>query len=92
MEMVKQATPETDYIGFWHLRKAFEELFCFSDTNSTVARPNDFSNPAAYPLGVALPDVIEFLLDKLKFNNNDTNEVSTPKKGWPGGFADYLVL
>jgi transcription initiation factor TFIID subunit 2 len=90
MAMVRQATQDTDYIGFWHLRKAFEELFCFSDTKSTVARPNDFSNIAAYHLqcglvqaismvrdakGVALPEAIEFLLDKLKFNNNDTNLV-----------------
>ncbi len=91
MAMVKQATQDTDYIGFWHLRKVFEELFCFSDTKSTVARPNDFSNVAAYQLqcgliraiskvrdgkGIALPEAIEFLLDKLKFNNNDTNPVS----------------
>ena len=90
MAMVRQATQDTDYIGFWHLRKAFEELFCFSDTKSTVARPNDFSNIAAYQLqcglilaiskirdakGIALPEAIEFLLDKLKFNNNDTNPV-----------------
>jgi transcription initiation factor TFIID subunit 2 len=91
MEMARQANPEADYFGFWHLRKAFEELYCLSDTNSTVARPNDFSHPAEYqlqcgliraiskvrdPNGVALPEVIEFLLDKLKFNNNDTNPVS----------------
>lgn len=90
MAMVGQATQDTDYIGFWHLRKAFEELFCLSDTKSTVPRPNDFSNLATYQLqcgliraiskvgdvkGIALPEAIDFLLDKLKFNNNDTNQV-----------------
>lgn len=94
MSMVRQATQDTDYIGFWHLRKAFEELFCLADTKSTVARPNNFSNLAAYQLqcgliraisqvrdarGIALPEAIEFLLDKLKFNNNDTNPVSAAR-------------
>jgi transcription initiation factor TFIID subunit 2 len=90
MAMMGQATQDTDYIGLWHLKKAFEELFCITDAKSAVARPNDFSDIAAYQLqcgliraisgvrdtkGVALPDAIEFLLDKLKFNNNDTNPV-----------------
>lgn len=94
MAMVGQAISDTDYIGFWHLRKAFEELFCLSDTSSTVARPNDFSNRAAYQLqcgliraisqvrdakGVALPEVVQLLLEKLKFNNNDANQVRTGK-------------
>ena len=96
MAMVRQATQDTDYIGFWHLRKAFEELFCSSDTKSTVTRPNDFSNIAAYQLqcgliqaiskvrdakGIALPEAIEFLLDKLKFNNNGTNPVRPRRIG-----------
>jgi transcription initiation factor TFIID subunit 2 len=90
MAMVAQATPDTDYIGFWHLKKAFEELFCSSEINSTVPRPNDFSNLSSYQLqcglvqaiaqvrdanGVALPEVIDFLLDKLRLNNNDANQV-----------------
>jgi transcription initiation factor TFIID subunit 2 len=94
MAMVKQATPDTDYIGFWHLRKIFEELFCSSDGISRVARPNDFSDLAKYQLlcgliraiskvrdarGIALPEVIEFMLDKLKFNNNDANQVRNDK-------------
>ena len=94
MAMEGQATQDTDYIGFWHLRKAFEELFCLSDTKLTVARPNNFSDLAAYqlqcglvraisqvrdPKGIALPEAIDFLLDKLKFNNNDTNQV---RAGW----------
>lgn len=91
MAMARQAAADTDYIGFWHLRKIFEELFCSSDGSSTVARPNDFSDSAKYQLlcgliraiaqvrdakGVALPETIEFLLDKLKFNNNDANQVT----------------
>ncbi len=90
MAMVKQATPDTDYIGFWHLRRVFEEMFCSSDGNSRVARPNDFSDLAKYQLlcgliraismvrdarGIALPEVVDFMLDKLKLNNNDANQV-----------------
>jgi transcription initiation factor TFIID subunit 2 len=90
LAMVGQATPDTDYVGFWHLRKAFEDQFCSSDANSKVVLPNDFTNRASYQLkrgliraiskvrdgkGIALPEVVEFLLDKLKFNNNDTNQV-----------------
>jgi transcription initiation factor TFIID subunit 2 len=94
MAMMRQATQDTDYIGFWHLRKAFEELYCLSEGKSTVARPNNFADLAAYQLqcgliraiskvrdakGIAPPQVIEFLLDKLKFNNNDTNPVRAGK-------------
>lgn len=94
MAMAAQATQNTEYIGFWHLRRAYEELFCSTEMNSKVSRPNDFSNPATYRVqcgliraiskvrdakGIAPPEVVEFLLDKLKFNNNDTNQVRASK-------------
>lgn len=96
MSMVQEATQETNFIGFWQLQKAFEELYCFTDSTSTVPRPNDFSHVAAYRVqcgliqaisrvrdakGIAPPGVIEFLLDKLKFNNNDTNQVRKKPDG-----------
>lgn len=78
-------------VGLFHLRKAFEEFYCTHDQGSAITRPNDFSDPQAYLLqceiieaianvrdskGHTPKDVKEFLLDKLKFNDNSANDYS----------------
>ena len=89
--LTKQADQEMQYIGFHHLKKAFEEMFCLPELNSRMTRPNDFSNRAAYYVQCAILEAIskvrdrrgfapsrvkEFLLDKLKFNDNSVNKAS----------------
>jgi len=80
-----------DMIGLFHLRKAFEELHCTVDGDTIMTRPNDFSDQLAYFVKCAIVDAIskvrddegvaprsvkEFLLDKLKFNDNSQNDFS----------------
>ncbi|KZF26135.1 hypothetical protein L228DRAFT_242553 [Xylona heveae TC161] len=87
--LVKNAKDELDWIGLFHLEKAFQELFCFPD--SPMTRSNDFSDRAAYYIQCAIPKAISevrdhggkaplrvkrFLYDKLKFNDNANNEYS----------------
>ena len=82
------ARQELDWIGLYHLEKAFQELFCFPD--SQMPRPNDFSERATYYLQCAIPQAIakvrdngnispirarRFLMEKLRFNDNSNNEV-----------------
>lgn len=83
---------EAKNIGLFHLMKAFEELYCVRDEQgSAMTRPNDFSDQLSYMLqceivqaigkvrdsrGYAPKEVKEFLLDKLKFNDNSVNEYS----------------
>ena len=86
--LIKHAKDEVDWIGLFHLEKAFQELFCLPD--SPMTRSNDFSDRAAYLLQQVIPDCIskvrdnsgktplrvkQFLFDKLKFNDNSNNEV-----------------
>jgi transcription initiation factor TFIID subunit 2 len=86
--LVKHAKDEVDWIGLFHLEKAFQELFCLPD--SPMTRSNDFSDRAAYILQQVIPESIskvrdnsgktplrvkQFLFDKLKFNDNSNNEV-----------------
>lgn len=88
--LVKHAKDEVDWIGLFHLEKAFQEMFCLP--GSPMTRSNDFSDRAAYILQQVIPDAISkvrdnsgktplrvkrFLFDKLKFNDNSNNEVST---------------
>lgn len=78
-------------VGLFHLRKAFEELHCVRDQGIAMTRPNDFSDQQAYRIqcdiveaianvrdskGHTSKDVKDFLLDKLKFNDNSANEFS----------------
>lgn len=87
--LTKCARDETDWIGLYHLEKAFKALFCYPD--SPMPRRNDFSDRASYYMqcaipqaiarirdnsGRAIPQVRAFLLDKLKFNDNSNNEFS----------------
>jgi transcription initiation factor TFIID subunit 2 len=86
--LVKCAVPELDFIGKSHLLKAFQQLFCFE--GSPMTRSNDFSDQRSYIIQCAIPkalsrirdsrgkapeDVKRFFLDKLKFNDNSSNEV-----------------
>jgi transcription initiation factor TFIID subunit 2 len=83
------ATEDCDWVGLFHLQKIFHELFCLQ--NTTMMRPNDFSDRAMYFLQCSIPramgkikdtmgeapvQVKKFFLDKLKFNDNSENEVS----------------
>ena len=86
----KCARDEVGWIGLSHLEKAFQELFCYPD--STMTRPNDFSDRAAYLVQCAIPEAIaevrdasdratlrvrKWLFEKLRYNDNSNNEVST---------------
>lgn len=86
--LIKHAKDEVEWIGLFHLERAFQELFCIP--GSPMTRSNDFSDRAAYILQQVIPDAISkvrdnsgktplrvkrFLLDKLKFNDNSNNEV-----------------
>lgn len=91
--LVKHAKDEGDakMVGLYHLRKAFEEIYCTHDQGLAMTRPNDFSDPQAYLLqceiiqaiasvrdskGHTPKEVKDFLLDKLKFNDNSANDYS----------------
>jgi transcription initiation factor TFIID subunit 2 len=82
---------EVEGVGFFQLKKAYEELFCVMDRGSAMARPNDFSDQMSYNVrcgiieamasirnqnGHAHKEARTFLLDKLKFNDNSVNEYS----------------
>lgn len=82
---------ETNNIGLFHLMRAFEVLYCTTENGSVMTTPNDFSNQLSYQLQCALIEAIsnvrdknehtprevkEFLLDKLKFNDNSLNDYS----------------
>lgn len=86
--LVKHAKEELDWLGLFHLEKAFQELFCLP--GSHVTRDNDFSDHASYILQKAIPDAISqvrdnngrtpldakrFIFDKLRFSDNSNNEV-----------------
>lgn len=89
--LAKHATEETNFVGLFHLKKAFEELFCLPDQDSRMARPNDFSSVPEYYLQCAIVEAMskirdengyapretkDFLLDKLRFNDNSINDYS----------------
>ncbi len=87
--LAKNAREEIQWVGRVHLEKAFQELFCYTD--SPMTRSNDFFDRASYYIQCAIPkavskirnanghtpfEVRNFLYEKLKFNDNSTNEVS----------------
>ncbi|CBF84980.1 hypothetical protein AN1494.2 [Aspergillus nidulans FGSC A4] len=87
--LVKHAKEEINWLGLFHLEKAFQELFCLP--GSPMTRSNNFSDRAAYVLQLVIPEAISkvrdvsgktpmrvkrFLYDKLKFNDNSNNEYS----------------
>lgn len=78
-------------IGWYHLRKAYETLFCAVEGDTVMPQPNDFSDQLSYRVqcaiikamsrirdeaGYAPDEVTAFLLDKLKYNDNSQNEYS----------------
>jgi transcription initiation factor TFIID subunit 2 len=83
------AKKDLEWIGFFHLKKAFQELFCLP--GSSMTRPNDFSDRTAYLLQCAIPKAIarikgtdgkapmfvkRFILDLMRYNDNRGNEYS----------------
>ena len=87
--LVRHAKEDVDFVGLFHLEKAFQALFCLP--GSQMTRSNDFSDRAAYTLQLVIPEAIskvrdndgktpmrakQFLYDKLKFNDNSNNLVS----------------
>ncbi|MCJ1313061.1 hypothetical protein MMC25_006737 [Agyrium rufum] len=85
----KHAKPELDWLGWYHLEKAFEDFFCLPDSKMT--RNNDFTNRASYYVQCTIPKAMarirdnsgksplfvrKFLYEKLKYNNNAGNQFS----------------
>lgn len=86
--LAKCARADLNWIGQFHLEKAFQEFFCFPD--SPMPRANDFSDRTTYLIQCAIPkamsrirdandkvplSVRRFFVDKMKFNDNSNNEV-----------------
>ncbi|KAF3939899.1 hypothetical protein ABW19_dt0200150 [Dactylella cylindrospora] len=80
------ATAELEWVGQFHLEKAFKEFYCFPD--SFIPRANDFSDFTSYfvehSILVGLSDIRDqngkcplsvqrFLLDILRYNDNSNN-------------------
>ena len=89
--LARHASQKHGYIGLFHLKKVFESLFSIPESTANMIRPNDFSDLTNYYLQCAIPEavsttrdnqgmapneVMEFLLDKLSFNDNSVNEYS----------------
>ena len=87
--LAKNAREASDWIALTHLDMVFRELFCYP--HSSMTRPNDFSNRAAYLVQCAIPEAFgaakdpagrspfrarAWLLDKLKYNDNSNNDYS----------------
>jgi len=83
------ATQGQNWLGFKHLEKAYGEFFCYP--GSKTPRPNDFENAPAYMVSKAIPTAVSqirgpngrcpkvarnFILDQLRFNDNQNNEYS----------------
>ena len=86
--LAKNAKSEVEWIGSFHLEKAFLEFFCYP--GSSMTRSNDFTDRASYYIQCAIPQAMakvrnpnghstfqsrNFLFEKLKFNDNSNNEV-----------------
>ena len=86
LALAKHGVEELNYIGLYHLEKAFQELFCLPD--STMPQPNDFYDRPSYFLQCAIPKAIskvrdpskkspyrvrDFLYEKLRYNDNTDN-------------------
>ena len=86
----KMATSEMGGLGFFHLDGIFSTLYCITP-KSPITQQNDFSDRVSYMLQCAIPRAIStiknktghapmpvkrFFTDKLKFNDNATNEFS----------------
>lgn len=80
---------DIESIGKYHLKKAFQTLFCFE--NSLIPMANNFSDFSNYFLQKAIPyalssirnsygrcpkDIQQFIIDLLRYNDNSSNEFS----------------
>jgi len=89
--LARQATAHEGikHIGLFHLQRAFQELYCVP--GSSIPKANDFSNRGSYLVQCAILRAIasvrndegrcpftvqQFFMDKIKFNDNSTNEFS----------------
>ncbi|CAO2657059.1 Nn.00g058620.m01.CDS01 [Neocucurbitaria sp. VM-36] len=87
--MAQSALKRTEWIGLFHLKKAFRELFCLP--GSPMTRSNDFSDRSLYLIQCAIPKAIarikgedgkapmeakRFLLDVVRYNDNRGNDYS----------------
>ncbi|KAL6159487.1 Transcription initiation factor TFIID subunit 2 [Exserohilum turcicum] len=89
MVLAQSALKRTEWVGLFHLMKAFRELFCLP--NSPMTRSNDFSDRSMYLIQCAIPRAIakikgedgrspleakRFLLDLVRYNDNRGNDYS----------------
>jgi transcription initiation factor TFIID subunit 2 len=87
--LAQSALKRTEWVGLFHLKKTFRELFCMP--NSPMTRPNDFSDRSMYLIQCAIPRAIakikgedgrcpleakRFLLDLIRYNDNRGNDYS----------------
>ena len=87
--LAKCGRAELEWIGLFHLEKAFQDCFCLP--NSPMTQSNDFSDRTSYLIQCAIPKAIanvrdnsgkspmrakRFFVDKLKFNDNSNNDFS----------------
>lgn len=88
-QLAKCGVEELDFIGKFHLIKAFQTMFCFE--NSTIPAANNFSDFPTYFIQKAIPmalsqmrdsygrcpiEICNFLLDLLRYNDNSSNPFS----------------
>ncbi|KTW26896.1 uncharacterized protein T551_03358 [Pneumocystis jirovecii RU7] len=89
LALVKCATEDLDWIGWYHLFKAFQTNYCFP--NSSISKSNNFSNLSEYYVQCIIPiamskirdkkgnsliQIKKFLIDLLRYNDNSSNEYS----------------
>lgn len=87
--LAQSAKQSLDWIGLFHLKKAFQDLFCLP--GSPMTRSNDFSDRSLYLIQCAIPKAIarikgengkapmeakRFLLDLMRYNDNRGNDYS----------------
>ncbi|KAL1304009.1 hypothetical protein AAFC00_000450 [Neodothiora populina] len=87
--LARCALAHLNWVGLYHLEKAFQEFFCIP--GSSMPRANDFSDRTSYIIQCAIPkamsrirdprgrapvSVRRFFVEKLKFNDNSNNEFS----------------
>lgn len=83
------AHADADWIGLFHLEKAFQDMFCLA--NSPLPKSNDFTDRNRYIMQLSIPKAISkiknhqgrtplsvkrFLFDKLRLNDNSANDYS----------------
>ncbi|KAF2026040.1 hypothetical protein EK21DRAFT_116242 [Setomelanomma holmii] len=87
--LAQSALKKLDWIGLFHLKRSFRELFCLP--GSPMTRSNDFTDRSLYLIQCAIPKAIarikgedgrapleakRFLLDIIRYNDNRGNEYS----------------